>query len=186
MNFFGRACSGGRFPYLAATGELSPRERLEFEAHAASCPRCTEALRDGVALDIALRRAYTPLARRRALLAPGRVRVALGPPPRRAPFWRMPALVARLAEVSVALGVTMFVLSGSLEEPPAAVRDQAPRSVIQEYFRGVPPTDDVKYFRWLRLQPAPVARVEPVRFPAGGRYDVDPVEILALPTSTPH
>ena len=103
---------------------------------------------------------------------------------------RAPALFARFAEVSVALGVALFALTGSVEQQTAA---PAPHSVIRDYFRAQPPVDDtsIDYFRWLRAQTAaagaPVIVRSTVRLPAGGRYDVEveQVEIVTNPTATP-
>jgi hypothetical protein len=185
MKLFTRGCSE-HLPYAAATGELSLRERLDLEVHATTCLDCTDALRDGAILDRALHLAFAPLAQRRAALAPGRVRLALGPAATtRRSLLRAPALIARLAEVSVAVGIALFAMTGTIEEPQAVV-DAAPHSVIQDYFRSLPPRDDIDYFRWLRLQPAPSAeRADPVRLPVGGRFDVEPAEIVTRTTSTP-
>ena len=45
-------------------------------------------------------------------------------------------------------------ITGTVEEPRVTA-DPVPHSVIQDYFRSLPPRDDINYFRWLRLQPAP-------------------------------
>jgi len=191
MRIFARDCTSV-VPYAGATGSLSVRERLDLEAHAATCLDCAEALRDAVAIDRALERAFAPLRSQRAAVAPGRVRLAaLGSRREEPTTWlRAPALFARFAEVSVALGVALFALTGSVEQQTAA---PAPHSVIRDYFRAQPPVDDtsIDYFRWLRAQTAaagaPVIVRSTVRLPAGGRYDVEveQVEIVTNPTATP-
>ena len=188
MKLFRRECSSAERLTAAVAGELSDREWSEVETHATSCADCADRLRDAVAVDIALTRAFAPLRSRRTMLAPGRVRMALGPAPeKRTSRWlRVPALFARLAEVSVAAGVVLFAVTTSVEAPSQTVAPQ-PRSVINEYFRSRPPTEDIDYFRWLRLQPAARADVaaDPVRLPVGGRFDVEQVETVINPTSTP-
>lgn len=187
MRFFARECSSAERITSAIAGGLTAREWSEVETHASSCADCAEALRDAVAVDVALTRAFAPLRSRRTMLAPGRVRMAIGPATReRSSGWlRAPALFARLAEVSVALGVVLFAVTTSVEAPSQAVAPQ-PRSVIHEYFRSRPPTEDLDYFRWLRLQPATRAGVaDPVRLPVGGRFDVEQVETVINPSSTP-
>jgi hypothetical protein len=146
---------------------------MELEAHAAKCFECAETLRDAVALDAIVDRAFAPLREARTSLAPGRVRLALAPRRRESPARWLPAtrLFTRVAEVSVALGVTLFVLTSTLESPPAAT-PQTP-SVIQAYYRSRPPADALS-MRWARLQPGgSQAQADAVRFPAGGRYDYD-------------
>jgi anti-sigma factor RsiW len=188
MRLFGRECSSAERLTAAVAGELSAREWFDVETHASTCAQCADALRDAVAVDVALTRAFAPLRSRRTMLAPGRVRMALGPSPEeRQPRWlRVPALFARLAEVSVAVGVVLFAVTGSVEPPSQTVAPQ-PRSVIHEYFRTRPPTEDIDYFRWLRLQPAARADVaaDLVRLPVGGRFDVEQVETVINPSSTP-
>jgi hypothetical protein len=181
-----RGCPSAQMSYVSATGEMTIRERLDLETHAAACPECADALREARRVDRALRAAFAPLAERRAILAPGRVRMALGPTaPRRANWLRAPAFFGRLAEVSVAVGIALFAITGTVEEPRSTANPVV-HSVIQDYFRSLPPRDDINYFRWLRLQPAPVAqRADPVRLPVGGRFDVEPDEIVTRSTSTP-
>ena len=186
MRLFTQGCRSAQVSYVSAMGEMTIRERLDLETHAATCPDCADALRQARRVDRALRLAFAPLAERRAILSPGRVRMAVGPAARRRADWlRAPAFFARLAEVSVAVGVALFAITGTVEEPRATV-DPVPHSVIQDYFRSLPPRDDINYFRWLRLQPAPAAeRADPVRLPVGGRFDVEPDEIVTRSTSTP-
>lgn len=77
------------------------------------------------------------------------------------------------------VGVTFLAVGSSLE---AATQQPVPapatNSVIQGYFRGQPPTDEVDYLRWLRLVAPDESRpVYTTRLPMGGRFDADPVEI---------
>jgi hypothetical protein len=187
MRLFARGCGLSQLPYTATAEELSIRDRLDLETHAASCPDCSDALRDAYSVDFALRRAFAPLREERVMLAPGRVRLALGSRSvERSTLFRVPRFFGRIAEVSVMVGVTLFVIGGSVEYPQS-VAPQEPRSVIQEYFRKQPPTDEISYFRWLRLTHGEQARTvsDPVRLPVGGRYDFDPVEFLKAPTASP-
>src|SRR5207247_929701 len=83
--------------------------------------------------------------------------------------------------------------AASCPECTAPLRDaqsvvpQQPRSVIHEYFLKQPPTDEINYFRWLRLNQTESPKVvsDPVRFPVGGRYDFDLVEPVRAPTASP-
>jgi len=187
MRLFARGCGLSQLPYTATAEDLSIRDRFDLETHAASCPECSDALREAYSVDSALRRAFAPLRERRVMLAPGRVRLALGSRGvERSTLFRVPRLFGRLAEVSVMVGVTLFVIGGSVEYPQAAA-PQEPRSVIHEYFRRQQPTDEIDYFRWLRLTHADVSKtvIEPVRLPVGGRYDYDPVEFVQVPTASP-
>ena len=193
MRLFSRRCDFWQLPYAAATEGIPLRERLELEAHAAACSDCADALRNARAVDVAVRGAFDPLRQRRVMLAPGRVRLAVGAvapqgqrPLERQTWLRIPTFFGRLAEVSVMLGVTLFVVGGSFAEPHAV--PQQPQSVIQEYFRSRPSDDDViEYFRWLQLRSTPPAAArEAVRLPAGGLYDVEPAEIVTSRTATPH
>jgi anti-sigma factor RsiW len=178
MNLFARRCGSWQLPYTAAVDGLSPRERLELEAHAVSCVECDDALRHAFKVDVALRSAFAPLRERRAQLAPGRVRLAAGPPPRSGSAWlRAPAFFARLAEFTVAAGVAMFAITGTLgdfnqtraPQPPAVTREQ-PRSVA--------PSDviDADYLR-SRAQAERQARA------FASRYDDESVEIV-IPMSS--
>jgi len=187
MKIFARGCGLSQLPYTARAEDLSIRDRFDIEAHAASCPECAAALRDAHSVDAALRSAFGPLRERRAMLAPGRVRLALNSSRvERSTFVRVPRFFGRLAEVSVMVGVTLFVIGGSVEYPQAVVPQHA-RSVIQEYFLKQPPTDEINYFRWLRLNQTESPKVvsDPVRFPVGGRYDFDLVEPVRAPTASP-
>ena len=186
MRFFSLGCGSGQRAYLASADALSPLDRLDLELHAASCVECAQALRDAGAVDAALKQAFAPLRARRATLAPGRVRIAVGPPQRdpRSGWLRAPAFFARIAEISVALGVTLFAVTGPAEVPQAAAPQ--PRSVIREYFRAQPPFDEVDYFRWVRLaRPAPAIARDDTRLPVGGLFDVEPTEVVAARTANP-
>jgi hypothetical protein len=185
MKLFWRGCESWQLPYAAASDGLSARERMDLEQHAATCAECADALRNAGAVDTMLRTAYASFQERRALLAPGRVRLAVAPRPVRRSAWlRAPAFFARVAEVSVMFGVTLFALGGTIEAPQQAVPSPT-HSVIQEYFRSQPPTDEIDYFRWLRLaRPDSAAIVrDPAHLPVGGRFDVEPAEIIKASTS---
>ena len=187
MRLFGRGCGLSQLPYTARAEDLSMRDRFDIETHAATCPDCAAALQDAHSIDAALRGAFAPLRERRATLAPGRVRLALNSRSvEPSTLFRVPRFFARLAEVSIMVGVTLFVIGGSVEYPQSVTAPE-PRSVIHEYFRKQPPTDEIDYFRWLRLTRVDDAKIvaEPVRFPNGGRYDFDPVEFLQAPTASP-
>ncbi len=187
MRLFARGCGRSQIPYIAVAEGLPIRDRLDLEAHAATCAECAEALRGAHSVDHALRGAFAPLRERRAMLAPGRVRLALGSTRLdRSTWFRLPAFFGRLAEVSVMVGVTLFVIGGSFEVPRQTVAPQ-PRSVIESYFRTLPPSDEaIDYFRWLRLQAPPsVDTRDAVRLPVGGRYDVDQHEVVATRAAAP-
>jgi anti-sigma factor RsiW len=173
MNLFARGCRSWQLPYTAAIDGLSPRQRLELEAHAMSCVECADALRHAFKVDAALHRAFAPLRERRAQLAPGRVRLAANQLPRSSSAWlRAPAFFARLGEFTVAFGVAMFAITGTLGElnqarapQPPAVTAQPPRTVVSNE------QIDVDYVR-LRAQDERKARA------FTSRYDDEPVEIV--------
>src|SRR2546428_13507615 len=101
MKLFSHGCEYRQAAYLAGADRLGARERIVLEAHARTCPDCADALRNGRPVDIAPRGAFAPLRDRRPMIAPGRVRLALGPsggPPHRAR--PAPRLFRPLAEVS--------------------------------------------------------------------------------------
>jgi hypothetical protein len=185
MRLFSRGCDDLRRPYLAALDRADPRERIDLEAHARTCPECADALRNAGAVDEALRGAFASLRERRAQLAPGRVRLAVMPRPVQPNVWlRAPRFFGRLAEVSVMVGVTLFAVGGTFERPTSVTPEH--RSVVQDYFRAQAPSDEIDYFRWLRLRNTDAAVIpsDPTRLPAGGRYDVDQPEIVKA-SSTP-
>src|SRR5438067_10455367 len=108
MRLFSRSCEFRQAAYLVSADRLNAGERIALEAHAASCVQCADALRTGRSVDAALRGAFSPLRERRTLLAPGRVRLAVGPRgPATDPWFLAPGCFGRLAEVSVALGVEL-------------------------------------------------------------------------------
>jgi hypothetical protein len=129
---------------------------------------------------MALRGAFAQLRMRRTIIAPGRVRLAVGP--RSAtpnPWLRVPRIFGRLTEATLMVGVTCFAVGSSLE---AAMQQPAPapatRSVIQDYFRAQPSSAEIDYLRWLRLVTGDDSQpVYTTRLPMGGRFDGDPVEI---------
>jgi hypothetical protein len=182
MRLFLHGCEYREAAYLAAADRLASRERLALEAHAAWCVDCADALRNGPPVDAALRGAFAPLRARHTIIAPGRVRLAVGP--RNAtpsPWRRAPHLLARLAEVSVMLGATLLVVGSSLEpatRPSSSAT--ATRSAAQESVRADSSLADVDYLHWLRLvKPHDSSTVsDAARLPMGGRFDFDPVEIL--------
>ena len=161
------------------TGELHPRERLELEAHADGCVRCNAALRDLTTISFALDRAYAPLRQRGTLLSPARVRLAARVEPQStAPWWRT-GFVGRLSEATMALGFAALVLGGSLDlavkpGPEVAPTVAAP-SVIKDYFKTQPPTEESAYVRWLRFQLRVIgtSSAPAVRYPVGGQFDVE-------------
>ncbi|MGH2472564.1 MAG: hypothetical protein ACRDG6_09210 [Candidatus Limnocylindria bacterium] len=180
MRFIWGGCESRQTAYLAWADRLGAGERSALEAHARTCGECDDALRNGRPVDAALRGAFAPLRERRTIIAPGRVRLAVGPRSATpSPWLRLPRFFGRLTEVTVMVGVTFFAVGSSLE---AATQQSVPapatHSVIQEYFRAQPPSAEIDYLRWLRLvrlddsQPVYITRL-----PMGGRFDGDPVEI---------
>ncbi len=190
MRLFSRGCESGEAAYLIAAERLGARERIALEAHAASCAECADALRNSRPVDAALRSAFAPLRERRTIIAPGRVRLAVGPRATAAtnPWLHAPRFVARLAEVSVMVGVTLFAVGSSMDfstrQPPSST---APRSVVQEYFPVQPPLSEIDYVRWLRLVKADASSsvADSTRLPVGGRFDYEPVEIAKDPGASP-
>ena len=183
MKFFSRGCESSESAYLVAADRLGPRERVALETHAASCLDCADALRNSRPVDAALRGAFAPLRERRTIIAPGRVRLAVGPRATAAtnPWLRAPRFFGRLAEVSVMVGVTLFAVTSSMDfSSRPAPATTSPRSVLQDYFRAQPPLGDIDYVRWLRLVKVDASSpsvADPTRLPAGGRFDYDPIEI---------
>jgi len=190
MKLLSRGCESREAAYLVDAGRLGARERMTLEAHAASCAECADALRNGGPLDAALRGAFASLRERRTIIAPGRVRLAVGPTrvPATNPWRRAPGFLGRLLEVSVMVGVTLFAV-GTTVEP--STRSSSPLtstpSVVQSYFRGQPPVGDIDYVRWLRLGKADASSIvsDPTRLPMGGRFDYDPVEFAKGPGASP-
>jgi hypothetical protein len=181
MKLFWRGCESREAAYLIGAARLGARERIALEAHAASCAECADALRNGRPVDAALRRAFAPMRERRTVIAPGRVRMAVGPrsaAPTSA-WLRAPRFFGRLAEVSVMLGVTIFAVGSTLDSSTRESSSITTHSVVQEYFRAQPPIGDIDYVRWLRLVKADASSTlsDATRLPSGGRFDRDPVEI---------
>ncbi len=180
MNLFSRGCESRQAAYLLGADRLSARERIALETHAASCAECADALRNGRPVDVALRGAFAPLRERRTIIAPGRVRLAVGPRSAAAtnPWLRAPRFLGRLAEVSVMVGVTFFAVGTSLDPSTRPTSLTPTHSIVQEYFRAQPPLGDIDYVRWLRLVKADASSTvsDPTRLPMGGRFDYDPVE----------
>ncbi len=189
MKVFSRGCENRQAAYLLGADRLGARERIALEAHAASCVECADALRNSRPVDAALRRAFAPLRERRTMIAPGRVRLAVGPTriPRTNRWLRLPRIFGRLAEVSVMVGVTIFAVGTSLDPARSPTSLTPTRSVVQEYFRAQPPLGDIDFVRWLRLvkADAPSTVLDPMRLPMGGRFDYDPVEFAKGPGASP-
>ena len=138
----------------AVAGSLDPRERLALEAHACRCYRCGEALRDTVATHVALDRAFAPLRAAHTMVAPGRVRLAVRPAPAHpAGFAVLFGAARRLAEATVALGMSAFILSSAVTDrvpaPEAPSSVQHAGNATVHVSRNV---DDSQYFfRWVRI-----------------------------------
>jgi len=181
MRLFSRGCQARQAAYLAWADRPDVGERIALEAHAASCAECGDALRNARRVDAALRGAFSPLRDRRTIIAPGRVRLAVGPRSAATnPWLRAPRFFGRLAEVAVMVGVTLFAVSTTFdpsEAPSSSAR--ATHSVVQAYVRAQPPLSDIDYLRWLRLSKPDVSSTasDQTRLPMGGRFDGDPVEI---------
>jgi len=188
MRLLSRGCESRQAAYLALADRLSAGERVALEAHASSCIQCADALRNGRRVDAALRGAFSPLRERRTMIAPGRVRLALGPRSAATnPWLRAPRFFGRLAEVSVMIGVTLFAVSATLDPSARQSTSTATHSVIQQNFRVQPPLGDIDYLRWLRLNKPndSTAVSDQTRLPMGGRFDGDPVEIQKGPGAGP-
>lgn len=190
MRFFSRGCESREAAYLVDASRLGARERMALEAHALTCADCADALRFGRPVDAALRGAFTALRERRTIIAPGRVRLAVGPtkaPEARNPWLRAPRFVGRLAEISVMVGVTLFAVGTSLEPSTNSSTLRSTPSVVQSYFRAQPPVREIDYVRWLRLVKPDASSTlsDPTHFPMGGRFDYDPVEFDQGPSASP-
>ncbi|HKC91458.1 MAG TPA: hypothetical protein VKE23_09050 [Candidatus Limnocylindria bacterium] len=190
MRLFSRSCDSRQAAYLVGVDQLSARQLIELEAHAGSCAECGDALRNSRSVDSALRGAFAPLRERRTIIAPGRVRLAVGPrrTPAKYPWLRAPHLLGRLAEVSVMVGVTLFAVGSSLSpstQQPASTTSTRP--AIQQYYRGQPPVGEVDYVRWVRLAKAdvPATVSDATRLPVGGRFDYEPAEVARAPGVLP-
>ncbi len=190
MRLFARGCESLQAAYLVRADRLGARERIALEAHAMACSECADALRNGRPVDSALRGAFAPLRERRTIIAPGRVRLAVGSRSATPSRWTLaPRFFGRLTEVSVMLAVTVFAVGSSLEpstRPPSSLTPAY--SVVQEYFlHQRPPLDEIDFVRWPRLvkpDDSPTISDAP-RLPVGGRFDGDPVEILKASSGSP-
>src|SRR5712691_10424022 len=99
MKLFSHGCESRQAAYLVGADRLGAEERIALEAHAASCAECADALRNGRPVDAALRSAFAPLRERRTIVAPGRVRLVVGPrSAAKNPWLRAPRFFGRLAE----------------------------------------------------------------------------------------
>jgi len=190
MKLFAHGCEHRQAAYLAGADRLGARERIVLEAHASTCPDCADALRNGRPVDIALRGAFAPLRERRTMIAPGRVRLAIGPSsgtPNRWLPW--PRLFSRLTEVSVMLAVTMFAVGSSLEPSTRPAEPLSPTySVVQEYFlHARAPLDEIDFLRWPKLVKADDSPTvsDSTRLPSGGRFDSDPVDVVRATGTSP-
>src|SRR5437667_144492 len=153
MTLMSRSCRIAQDQIVAVlAGSVDPRDRRALDAHAARCYRCADALRDAVATHVALGRAFAPLRAAHTLVAPGRVRLALRPAPA-SPFAPLFGLATRLAEGTVALGVSAFILSSAVAgmapgEPAPAPAEQSD-GVAVHVSRSF---DDTQFFyRWVRI-----------------------------------
>lgn len=107
-------------------------------------------------VEAALRDAFAPLRARRAGLAPLRVRAGVrwgrGRPPAALPW---SAAVARLSELSVAVGMSAMVFIAAFGATTAPAGEHAVDEAKDPAIYPVPhisvPLDDASYIRWLRL-----------------------------------
>jgi len=136
------------------SGAAIARERLEIEAHTATCARCANAYSDLIATSVALDRAYAPMRAASVALSPARVRLAMRmgePVPTPLRFSR---LVARVNEVALAAAVTAFAFVGAGSVAPThAITDEAvpPAAVIPATHVGGIGNDDQSFLRWFRI-----------------------------------
>ncbi len=116
----------------------------------------TQRLAEDLAVEAALRDAFAPLRARRAPVGPLRVRAAVrwGRGSGASPLpWT--AAIARLSELSVAVGMSVMVFIAAFGTPatPAATQtvDEASDPAIHPVPHVSAPVDDSYYIRWLRL-----------------------------------
>jgi hypothetical protein len=84
------------------------------------------------------------------------------------------------------VSVTLFAVGSSLEASTVQAPPLTPtHSVVQDYFRAQPPSNERDYLRWLRLLKADDSPTITTRLPMGGRFDADPVEILKATGASP-
>jgi hypothetical protein len=158
---------------LAAANGAGPRERAAIEAHAKICADCADALRNIRSIDTALRGAFAPLRERRTIIAPGRVRLAVGARASAPNVWLdVPRWFGRLTKVSVMFAATLFAIGGSLEfATPQSVPPAATHSVIQNYFRSQPhgESDSLRWLRLVKTNDFSTAS-DTMPIPLGGRF----------------
>ncbi len=115
-------------------------------------------LEERLAVDAALEAAFAPLRLRRAPISPLRVSAAVrwgrGAPPG-ALRWSGP--IARLSELSLAVGMSAMVFIGALGSaaPPRVsvpgASEEAQDPALYPVPRVTAPLEDAQYIRWLRL-----------------------------------
>lgn len=145
------------------------------------------ALRERLQMEAALDAAYAPLRRRRANISAARVRAALrwhrAEEPAM-PRWRW---ASRLAEVTLAAGVTAFIFTGTIEPIGQTVRIQEDMLQAPQVFDDAPPgpgfigprvtlrLEGAQLIRWLRLDRAsPIADdLDPTLLPVRASADPD-------------
>ena len=186
MRLIWGGCESREAAYLDGAERLGARERLALETHARTCVECADALRNARPVDVALRGAFAPLRERRTIIAPGRVRLAVGP--RTAapePWLRVPQLFGRLTEGAVMVAAALFVVGASLQSATPSVPAPVTHSVIEDYYRSRPPVGDVDYLRWLRLVKTDDSSTAPIPLSVGDSVDGEAVDILQGPGGSP-
>ena len=160
----------------------------------------TLTLGERLEVEAALDSAFEPLRSRRTDLSPRRVRAAVrwgrgAPPPPTALPWS--GAVARLSELSVAVGMFLVFFSagvGSAVLPPDA---GAPAPAVEQVDEGIYPVphvsaalEDERYIRWLRIDRyVPLQDwLDPSTVRAGLTKRLDPPAPRsgALPTNDPY
>lgn len=148
------ACSTIQIRMTAVlAGAADRRERLEVEAHARRCARCSTAYADLVAASVALDRAYAPLRATSTQISPARVRFVLRDRTDVPNGVRLGRLAARLTELAVAAAVTAFAFAGSASFAPA------PAIVEETMVDPAPPapaallltSESAAVLRWVRI-----------------------------------
>jgi len=155
MTLLSRGCRVAQDQIVSAVaGALDQRERAALDAHTGRCLGCGEALRDAVAAHVAFDRAFAPLRGARTIVAPGRVRLAVRPAPARpGPFAMLFGAATRLAEATVALGISGFILAGAVAdvEPAAVPASSTHRDVAAPVHVSRNADDSQFFFRWVRI-----------------------------------
>lgn len=121
---------------VALVDELPARERLEADAHVASCPGCADAMRDLGATAVALERAYAPLRARTVNLSAARIRLAVRTPARPSRIVRYARLTAKLNELAVAAAVMVFAVIGTVPSPVVIVEDEPTAATRFQLMQG--------------------------------------------------